>query len=75
MVITFTIQNTGTVNNVEQRIVLMANTHQVTIGHLSFTSPGQISYTGGGTERSYTISGVLAHTNSATGLNLDENNI
>ena len=50
----------------------MANTHQVTIGHLSFTSPGQISYTGGGTERSYVISGVLAHT-SATGLDLDEN--
>ena len=49
----------------------MANTHQVTIGHLSFTSPGSINYTGGGTERTYTLSGILAHTTS-TGLDLDE---
>ena len=50
----------------------MANDHQVTIGHLSFTSPGQLTYTGGSQERSYQISGVLAHTDSNS-LDLDEN--
>ena len=44
----------------------MANTHQVTIGHLSFTSPGNLSYSGGADGRTYSINGTLAHT-SATG--------
>tara|TARA_Y100000356_G_scaffold114738_1_gene103431 strand:+ start:332 stop:1609 length:1278 start_codon:yes stop_codon:yes gene_type:complete len=55
----------------------MANTHQVTIGHLSFTSPGSLSYSAGVDGRMYTIDGTLAHTNttngSDTGLNLSEN--
>ena len=55
----------------------MANTHQVTIGHLSFTSPGSLSYSASGDGRMYTIDGTLAHTNtnngSDTGLNLSEN--
>jgi hypothetical protein len=50
----------------------MANEHKVTIGHLSFTSPGNLSYNAGGTGRSYNLSGVLAHTNS-TGIDVDEN--
>ena len=50
----------------------MANTHQVTIGHLSFTSPGTLNYTGGAGERTYSLSGVLAHT-SANNLDLTEN--
>ena len=50
----------------------MANTHQVTIGHLSFTSPGTLSYSGGGEGRTYNINGTLAHT-SANNLDLNEN--
>lgn len=55
----------------------MANSHQVTIGHLSFTSPGNLTYSGSGADRLYSINGTLAHTNttngSDTGLNLSEN--
>ena len=55
----------------------MANTHQVTIGHLSFTSPGNLTYSGSGVDRMYSINGTLAHTNLSgandTGLNLSEN--
>jgi len=50
----------------------MANTHQVTIGHLSFTSPGSISYSSGGDGRRYSISGTLAHTDSNS-LDLTQN--
>ena len=49
----------------------MANTHQVTIGHLSFTSPGTLSYSGGGEGRTYNINGTLAHT-SANNLDLTD---
>lgn len=50
----------------------MANTHQVTIGHLSFTSPGNIVYSGTGNDRTYSITGTLAHT-SSNKLDLTEN--
>lgn len=50
----------------------MANTHQVTIGHLSFTSPGSLSYNSSGSGRSYSLSGILAHTDSS-GIDVDEN--
>ena len=50
----------------------MANSHQVTIGHLSFTSPGSLTYNASASGRSYTLSGILAHTNTS-GIDIDEN--
>ena len=54
----------------------MANTHQVTIGHLSFTSPSELNFSGSVTERVINIDGIIAHTNVSgandTGLNLTE---
>jgi hypothetical protein len=47
----------------------MSNT--VTIGRLTFTSPGNLTYTGGGSERNYTLSGVIVPTDS-DGLDLTE---
>ena len=47
----------------------MANT--VTIGRLTFTSPGNLTYTGGGSERNYTLAGVIVPTDS-DGLDLTE---
>ena len=49
----------------------MANDHQVTIGHLSFTSPSALSHSAMDGSRDLSISGVLAHTN-ATGLDVEE---
>jgi hypothetical protein len=49
----------------------MANDHQVTIGHLSFTSPQSLSHSAMDGTRDLTISGILAHTN-ATGLDVEE---
>lgn len=51
----------------------MANTHQVTIGHLSFTSPGNLTYSGSGSERLYSINGTLAHTQNSGPLDLSQN--
>lgn len=51
----------------------MANTHQVTIGHLSFTSPGNLTYSGTGSDRLYSINGTLAHTQNSGPLDLSEN--
>ena len=45
----------------------MANDHQITIGHLSFTSPQSLSHSSMDGSRDLTLSGVIAHTN-ATGL-------
>lgn len=50
----------------------MANEHQVTIGHLSFTSPGSLSYSGGPENRTIIIDGTLAHTTS-NGLDVGQN--
>jgi len=49
----------------------MANTHQVTIGHLSFTSPSNLNFQTDPTTRNYNLSGTIAHT-SANNLDLDE---
>ena len=49
----------------------MANDHQVTIGHLSFTSPQSLSHSAMDGTRDLTITGILAHTN-ATGLDVEE---
>ena len=40
----------------------MANLHQVTIGHLSFTSPSNLNFATDPTSRTFSLSGTIAHT-------------
>ena len=49
----------------------MSNEHQVTIGHLSFTSPSNLNFTTDKTTRTFSLSGTIAHT-SGNQLDLDE---
>lgn len=50
----------------------MANTHQVTIGHLSFTSPENLVHSSLEGERTINLTGTIAHTSSSNGLDLTE---
>ena len=49
----------------------MANLHQVTIGHLSFTSPSNLNFATDPTSRTFSLSGTIAHTDGFQ-LDLDE---
>ena len=50
----------------------MPNSHQVTIGHLSFTSPQNLNFVTDTTTRTFSLSGTIAHTTNSGPLDLTE---